>query len=79
VTAGGIAALLAGRSVSPSPAPAPVVQLAPSRPLGILSLMLLSLVDFISREEPEVETDEGGRRNSVKVVRFGFASTTAAK
>ena len=79
VVAVGIAALLAGRSDPPSPAPAPVVQLALSRQLGILSLVLLSLVDFNSKEEPVAETDEGGRRNSVNVVRFGVSSATTAK
>ena len=79
VVALGIAAFLTGRSDPPSPAPAPVVQLALSLQLGILSIVLLSLVDFNSREAPEAETDEGGRRNSVNVVRFGVTSATTAK
>jgi pilus assembly protein CpaB len=53
--------------------------LALSRQLGILSLALRSLVDFNSKEGPQAETDEGGRRNSVNVVRFGVTSATTTK
>jgi hypothetical protein len=69
VVAGGIAALLVGRSDSPSPAPVPVVLLALSTQLGILWLALLSLVGFNSKEQPEAETDNGRRRDSVNVAR----------
>jgi pilus assembly protein CpaB len=53
--------------------------LALSRQLGTLSLALRSLVDFNSKDKPEEATDDGGRRGSVNVVRFGVTSTTSTK
>jgi pilus assembly protein CpaB len=52
--------------------------LAVSRQLGTLSLALRSLVDFSSKDRPEV-VDDGARRVGVNVVRFGISSTTSTK
>jgi pilus assembly protein CpaB len=51
--------------------------LALSRQLGTLSLALRSLVDS-DKDKPKT-SDEGGRRGSVNIVRFGVTSTTAMK
>jgi pilus assembly protein CpaB len=51
--------------------------LALSRQLGTLSLALRSLVDFGSKDKPEVADD--GRRVGVNVVRFGVSTTTTTK
>jgi pilus assembly protein CpaB len=47
--------------------------LALSRQQGTLSLALRSLVDFNAKDKPN--TDDGGRRGSVNVVRFGVTTT----
>jgi pilus assembly protein CpaB len=51
--------------------------LALSRQLGTLSLALRSLADS-DKDKPE-SSDEGGRRGSVNMVRFGVTSTTTMK
>lgn len=47
--------------------------LALARQQGTLSLALRSLADFNSKDKPD--TDNGGRRGSVNVVRFGVTTT----
>jgi pilus assembly protein CpaB len=51
--------------------------LALARQLGTISLALRSLVDFDDKEKPE--TDDGGGRRSVDMVRFGVSTTSTTK
>jgi pilus assembly protein CpaB len=51
--------------------------LALARQLGTISLALRSLVDFDEKDKPE--TDDGGGRRGVNMVRFGVTTTSTTK
>jgi pilus assembly protein CpaB len=53
--------------------------LALSRQLGTITLALRSLVDFQTKDTPEVTSDDNGRRSGVNMVRYGVTTTTTAK
>jgi pilus assembly protein CpaB len=69
--------VVVGKTATLELAPRQAETLALSRQLGTLSLALRSLVDS-DKDKPE-SNDEGGRRGSVNVVRFGVTSTTTMK
>jgi pilus assembly protein CpaB len=71
--------VVVGKTATLELGPRQAETLALSRQLGTLSLALRSLVDFNSKDKPDEATDEGGRRGSVNVVRFGVTSTTTTK
>jgi pilus assembly protein CpaB len=69
--------VVVGKTATLELAPRQAETLALSRQLGTLSLALRSLVDS-DKDKPE-SNDEGGRRGSVNMVRFGVTSTTTMK
>jgi pilus assembly protein CpaB len=69
--------VVVGKTATLELAPRQAETLALSRQLGTLSLALRSLVDS-AKDKPE-SNDEGGRRGSVNMVRFGVTSTTTMK
>jgi pilus assembly protein CpaB len=69
--------VVVGKTATLELAPRQAETLALSRQLGTLSLALRSLVDS-DQDKPE-SSDEGGRRGSVNMVRFGVTSTTTMK
>ncbi len=70
--------VVVGKTATLELSPRQAETLALSRQLGTLSLALRSLVDFNSKGQPEA-ADEGGRRGSVNVVRFGVTTPTTTK
>ncbi len=70
--------VVVGKTATLELSPRQAETLALSRQLGTLSLALRSLVDFNSKDQPEA-ADEGGRRGSVNVVRFGVTTPTTTK
>jgi pilus assembly protein CpaB len=69
--------VVVGKTATLELGPRQAETLALSRQLGTLSLALRSLVDF-DKDKPE-SSDQGGRRGSVNMVRFGITSTTTMK
>jgi pilus assembly protein CpaB len=69
--------VVVGKTATVELKPRQAETLALSRQLGTLSLALRSLADS-DKDKPE-SGDEGGRRGSVNVVRFGVTSTTTMK
>jgi pilus assembly protein CpaB len=69
--------VVVGKTATLELAPRQAELLALSRQQGTLSLALRSLVDS-DKDKPE-SADEGGRRGSVNMVRFGITSTTTTK
>jgi pilus assembly protein CpaB len=69
--------VVVGKTATLELGPRQAETLALSRQLGTLSLALRSLVDS-DKDKPET-SDEGGRRGSVNIVRFGVTSTAAMK
>jgi pilus assembly protein CpaB len=69
--------VVVGKTATLELGPRQAETLALSRQLGTLSLALRSIVDS-AKDKPET-SDEGGRRGSVNMVRFGVTSTTTMK
>jgi pilus assembly protein CpaB len=69
--------VVVGKTATLELAPRQAETLAVSRQLGTLSLALRSIVDS-SKDKPEA-TDEGQRRGSVNVVRFGVSTTSTTR
>jgi pilus assembly protein CpaB len=69
--------VVVGKTATLELGPRQAETLALSRQLGTLSLALRSLVD--SDKDKSETSDEGGRRGSVNIVRFGVTSTSAIK
>jgi len=69
--------VVVGKTATMELGPRQAETLALSRQQGTLSLALRSLVDS-DKDKPE-SNDDGGRRGSVNIVRFGATSTTTTK
>jgi pilus assembly protein CpaB len=66
--------VVVGKTATLELGPHQAEMLALSRQLGTLSLALRSLVDS-DKDKPE-SSDEGGRRGSINMVRFGVSTST---
>ena len=69
--------VVVGKTATLELGPSQAETLALSRHLGTLSLALRSLVDA-SKDMPD-DSDEGRRRGSVNMVRFGISSPSTLK